>query len=117
MLGEDGGLHAEMDEGFKDLLARMESAYESSPVLPEGFGAALRDYQMQGYQWMVRLDSWGAGACLADDMGLGKPYRHWHFCFIRRYGTIACGCAHIHCPKLGCRSRALRSFAECYGPE
>lgn len=72
VLGEDGGLHAEMDEGFKDLLARMESAYESSPVLPDGFGATLRDYQMQGYQWMVRLDSWGAGACLADDMGLGK---------------------------------------------
>lgn len=72
VLGDEGGLHAEMDEGFKGLLARMEAAYESSPELPEGLNATLRDYQMQGYQWMARLDSWGAGACLADDMGLGK---------------------------------------------
>lgn len=72
VLGDEGGLHAEMDEGFKGLLARMEAAYESSPELPVGLNATLRDYQMQGYQWMVRLDSWGAGACLADDMGLGK---------------------------------------------
>lgn len=72
VLGDEGGLHAEMDEGFKGLLAKMEAAYESSPELPEGLNATLRDYQMQGYQWMTRLDSWGAGACLADDMGLGK---------------------------------------------
>ncbi|MBQ2452685.1 MAG: DEAD/DEAH box helicase [Bacteroidales bacterium] len=72
ILGDEGGLHAEMDEGFKGLLARMEAAYESSPELPVGLNATLRDYQMQGYQWMVRLDCWGAGACLADDMGLGK---------------------------------------------
>ena len=72
VLGDEGGLHAEMDDGFKDLLSRMEAAYGSSPELPEGLNATLRDYQMQGYQWMVRLDSWGAGACLADDMGLGK---------------------------------------------
>lgn len=72
VLGEDGGLHAEMDDGFKNLLARMETAYHSSPECPEGLNATLRDYQMQGYQWMVRLDGWGAGACLADDMGLGK---------------------------------------------
>jgi len=32
----------------------------------------LRQYQLEGYQWLCRLDSWGAGACLADDMGLGK---------------------------------------------
>ena len=72
VLGDEGGLHAEMDEGFKGLLSRMEAAYESSPTLPDGLNATLRDYQMQGYQWMARLDSWGAGACLADDMGLGK---------------------------------------------
>ena len=72
VLGDEGGLHAEMDEGFKNLLSRMEEAYKSSPELPEGLNATLRDYQLQGYQWMARLDSWGAGACLADDMGLGK---------------------------------------------
>ena len=34
--------------------------------------ATLRQYQVEGYQWMSRLNYWGAGALLADDMGLGK---------------------------------------------
>ncbi|NQZ57526.1 MAG: DEAD/DEAH box helicase, partial [Lentisphaeraceae bacterium] len=32
----------------------------------------LRDYQQQGFEWLVRLCDKGVGACLADDMGLGK---------------------------------------------
>lgn len=39
---------------------------------PESLKATLRDYQLDGFQWMSRLAHWGAGACLADDMGLGK---------------------------------------------
>jgi len=34
--------------------------------------AELRDYQLEGYEWLARLAHWGVGACLADDMGLGK---------------------------------------------
>ena len=84
VLGDEGGLHARMDDGFKQLLARMEAAYESSPELPDGLNATLRDYQMQGYQWMVRLDNWGAGACLADDMGLGKTVQALAFLLHKR---------------------------------
>lgn len=84
VLGDDGGLHADMDEGFKSLLARMEEAYKSSPTLPDGLNATLRDYQLQGYQWMVRLDSWGAGACLADDMGLGKTVQALAFLLYKK---------------------------------
>ncbi|MCK5664595.1 MAG: hypothetical protein KAI17_13980, partial [Thiotrichaceae bacterium] len=40
--------------------------------LPSTLQGELRDYQLEGYQWMARLAHWGAGACLADDMGLGK---------------------------------------------
>lgn len=84
VLGDDGGLHADMDEGFKSLLTRMEEAYKSSPTLPDGLNATLRDYQLQGYQWMVRLDSWGAGACLADDMGLGKTVQALAFLLYKK---------------------------------
>lgn len=42
------------------------------PKVPAKLKATLRDYQLDGFQWMARLNSWGAGACLADDMGLGK---------------------------------------------
>ncbi|NCD40725.1 MAG: DEAD/DEAH box helicase [Bacteroidia bacterium] len=40
--------------------------------LPPGLNAVLRPYQIEGYQWMRRLDAAGLGGCLADDMGLGK---------------------------------------------
>ena len=32
----------------------------------------MRDYQLEGYQWLARLSRWGVGGVLADDMGLGK---------------------------------------------
>lgn len=52
-----------------DLLREAEAL---EPAVPKDLKAQLRDYQLEGYQWLVRLSHWGAGACLADDMGLGK---------------------------------------------
>ena len=72
VLGDEGGLRGTMDEGFKNLLRKMQEAYDSTPEVPRELQATLRDYQKEGYVWMKRLDAWGAGACLADDMGLGK---------------------------------------------
>lgn len=43
------------------------------------FSATLRHYQQKGLNWLSFLDSLGFGACLADDMGLGKPSRFWDF--------------------------------------
>ena len=40
--------------------------------LPEGITATLRPYQQAGYDWLMFLDEFGWGGCLADDMGLGK---------------------------------------------
>ncbi|MEM6770232.1 MAG: DEAD/DEAH box helicase, partial [Bacteroidota bacterium] len=42
------------------------------PRIPKDFQAELRDYQKEGFRWMMRLAAWGVGGCLADDMGLGK---------------------------------------------
>lgn len=60
------------DNTYRDFMLKMKKAYESDIAVPEGLQATLRPYQKEGYVWMKRLDSWGAGACLADDMGLGK---------------------------------------------
>ncbi len=38
----------------------------------EGFKGELRPYQAKGVGWLSFLETWGLGACLADDMGLGK---------------------------------------------
>ena len=38
----------------------------------EDFKGELRPYQAKGVGWLSFLETWGLGACLADDMGLGK---------------------------------------------
>lgn len=54
---------------------RLESIREGmalTPLPPSTLKAKLRDYQVEGFQWLARLAHLGFGACLADDMGLGK---------------------------------------------
>lgn len=65
-----GGFKA--DKLWKAHLARMSEQAVFEPVLPSTLRAELRDYQLEGYNWLSRLAHWGVGACLADDMGLGK---------------------------------------------
>ncbi|MBW8901776.1 MAG: DEAD/DEAH box helicase, partial [Massilia sp.] len=67
---EAGGVKA--DKQWKEHLARMAKATEYVPRLPGTLQAELRDYQLEGFEWLARLAHWGVGACLADDMGLGK---------------------------------------------
>ncbi|MDD4073450.1 MAG: DEAD/DEAH box helicase [Desulfobacterales bacterium] len=42
------------------------------PQVPGTLQARLRDYQVDGFNWLAQLVHWNVGACLADDMGLGK---------------------------------------------
>jgi hypothetical protein len=65
-----GGLKA--DKLWKEHLQRMASQAAFEPHLPSTLQADLRDYQVEGFNWLARLAHWGVGACLADDMGLGK---------------------------------------------
>ena len=39
---------------------------------PDGFRGELRAYQRDGLGWLLFLERFGLGGCLADDMGLGK---------------------------------------------
>jgi superfamily II DNA or RNA helicase len=47
------------------------AAFEEQPV-PATLRGTLRPYQVRGYSWLHFLSRLGLGACLADDMGLGK---------------------------------------------
>lgn len=82
-------LQGEMDIHEPDTLLQMRSRIRESEqmafAVPDTLNATLRDYQVDGFQWMMRLHHWGAGACLADDMGLGKTVQ-----------TIAVMLAHAH---------------------
>ncbi len=62
----------EADETWMKQLKLLKEAQSLVPKVPSTLRAELRDYQIEGYQWLSRLAHWGGGACLADDMGLGK---------------------------------------------
>ncbi|HJV89409.1 MAG TPA: DEAD/DEAH box helicase [Holophagaceae bacterium] len=66
------GEELEGDEGFHGLIARYREAFAVQAPAPKGLVAELRPYQLEGFQWLVRMAAWEAGAVLADDMGLGK---------------------------------------------
>ena len=44
---------------------------DESPI-PRGFKGQLRPYQKSGFDWLLFLNKYNFGGCLADDMGLGK---------------------------------------------
>lgn len=60
------------DAKLDQMRQRIADSRNLHPKVPAKLKATLRDYQLDGFQWIARLNSWGAGACLADDMGLGK---------------------------------------------
>ena len=62
----------EADAAWQTQLQKLSALADYQPQLPSTLQATLRDYQLEGYQWLSRLAYWGVGACLADDMGLGK---------------------------------------------
>jgi SNF2 family DNA or RNA helicase len=43
-----------------------------SQEVPAGFKGTLRAYQKAGFDWLLFLNTYNFGGCLADDMGLGK---------------------------------------------
>ena len=57
---------------IEQLLRDIPTASIESLPQPSGFNGTLRPYQRRGLDWLVFLDCYGLGGCLADDMGLGK---------------------------------------------
>ncbi|STQ91821.1 DEAD/DEAH box helicase [Iodobacter fluviatilis] len=70
LAGEVGDLQS--DAEWQAQVAKLDSLADFQPEVPSTLQATLRDYQLEGFQWLSRLARWGVGACLADDMGLGK---------------------------------------------
>jgi superfamily II DNA or RNA helicase len=70
LANDAGGVNA--DKAWREHLKRMADNAAFTPQLPSTLQAQLRDYQVEGFEWLARLAHWGVGACLADDMGLGK---------------------------------------------
>ncbi len=68
----ESGVEIDAEARWQALRGRMSAARTLVPEVPAGLAATLRPYQQEGFAWLMRLASWGVGACLCDDMGLGK---------------------------------------------
>ncbi len=63
----------EASGALQELIANLTDNQAIEPLpTPESFHGELRPYQRRGMSWLSFLERWGLGACLADDMGLGK---------------------------------------------
>ena len=60
------------DKHWKEHIQHLKEIEHLEPKLPSTLQVQLRDYQIDGFRWLARLSHWGVGACLADDMGVGK---------------------------------------------
>lgn len=62
----------ESDSAFSTIRDRINSCQTADFAIPSTLNGELKNYQIDGYKWMMRTLSWSGGVCLADDMGLGK---------------------------------------------
>lgn len=78
-LAESGGSMS-MDAGTRDLASLAKGGVDIPQIdPPEEIKATFREYQVQGYSWMIFLTERGLGGVLADDMGLGKTLQSLAF--------------------------------------
>ncbi|WP_428937583.1 SNF2-related protein [Fontivita pretiosa] len=73
-------------EQARNELRRFEGITPMDP--PGGFQGQLRPYQRDGLGWLVFLNRFGFGGCLADDMGLGKTVQVLALLEMRRQSNV-----------------------------
>jgi len=57
---------------LSELSVELANASVQNKIIPNTIIAKLRNYQIEGYNWLMIMQKYSFGACLADDMGLGK---------------------------------------------
>ncbi|MCU0548720.1 MAG: DEAD/DEAH box helicase [Leptolyngbya sp. Prado105] len=79
---------------------------------PKSFNGELRPYQKRGVSWLRFLEKWGLGACLADDMGLGKSPQFLAFLIYLKEQKLLEKPALLICPTsvLGNWEREIKKF-------
>jgi SNF2 family DNA or RNA helicase len=80
---------------------------------PTGLTGTLRPYQALGVGWLAFLERWGLGACLADDMGLGKSIQLLAFLLHLKQQKTLTAPVLLVCPTsvLGNWEREVQKFA------
>jgi superfamily II DNA or RNA helicase len=104
-----------VSDGWLDTVRKRiaEPNSESVSAQPPALAATLRDYQLRGLQWLVRMTSLGLNGCLADDMGLGKTITLIALHLHRQTSPQTAGPTLVICPAslLGNWEREIQRFA------
>ena len=70
LAGSYDGAPVGLNRAAQKLLEQLKDSAEIP--LPHGLQAAMRPYQVRGFEWLARNARLGLGSVIADDMGLGK---------------------------------------------
>ncbi|MCC7553838.1 MAG: DEAD/DEAH box helicase [Methanobacteriaceae archaeon] len=68
--GEIDEINVKVDTSLDNLIEKIKN-YEKVEI-PDSLNGELRDYQKEGFYWLIQNIQLGFGSILADDMGLGK---------------------------------------------
>ena len=71
MMNHESVIDYTRGEEFDQWMKRLETSSQDYQV-PTPYQNILREYQVEGYQWLRLMEHYGFGGILADDMGLGK---------------------------------------------
>ncbi len=93
-LGKKGSMQLTLTSKLKSFL---EADKIGNYTLPDGFTGELRNYQLEGYNWLRFLNELKLGGCLADDMGLGKTIQT--LCLLQWMKEQQGGCSLLVVPK------------------
>lgn len=107
-------LEIELNTYLRQMVQQLKET-RSIPRLsvPQALHGELRDYQVEGFSWMVFLQQYGLGGCLADDMGLGKTVQWIAYLLYLKQEKRLSGPALLICPTsvLGNWQKELERFA------
>lgn len=60
------------NQQFQELINKLTYSNNNNYSIPQPYQQILREYQCEGYKWIMTMSEYGFGGILADDMGLGK---------------------------------------------
>lgn len=72
MLEEHDEIASDRDRNFKSLIKNFKTCKDADYEVPASLKNVLRNYQKEGFRWLLTLAGYSFGGILADEMGLGK---------------------------------------------
>lgn len=72
MLEDHDEIATDRDKNFKALVKNFKAVKDADYDVPASLKNVLRNYQKEGFRWILTLAGYSFGGILADEMGLGK---------------------------------------------